>query len=61
MSQIKALLEKIVESQHVCDRILTGQVKFAEENKIRYEENRSLLRGISEAILPNSKEPSSIS
>jgi len=48
MSEIKALLEKIEESKRICADILIGQVKFAAENKARYDENKKLLRGISE-------------
>jgi len=48
MSEIKALLEKIDESQLICDEILRRQVKFAETCEHNLHENKKLLRGIYE-------------
>ena len=50
MSQVKALLEKIEESQLVCAELLSKQSKFANEQDVRAKEIKDLLAGMSEAI-----------
>ena len=50
MSQVKALLEKIEESQRMCAELILMQNKFADDFDKRTKKMKDLIAGMSEAI-----------
>ena len=50
MSQVKALLEKVEESQRVCAELILMQNKFADDFDKRTKKMKDLIAGMSEAI-----------